>query len=66
MNPTWLAKQFVKELIRQPDLKCRDMQEIIEKRLKCKVSWSKFYRSRCMDMSKIEGKLSDNYGRIWE
>ncbi|KAL4592185.1 hypothetical protein LXL04_005172 [Taraxacum kok-saghyz] len=31
MNPTWLAKQFMKELIRKPNLKCKEMQAIVQK-----------------------------------
>ncbi|KAL4578632.1 hypothetical protein LXL04_014759 [Taraxacum kok-saghyz] len=66
MNPTWLARQFLKELVRQPNLKCREMQKIVESKFHCKVSWSKCYRAKCRAMSLIEGKLIDHYSRIWD
>ncbi|CAH1451549.1 unnamed protein product [Lactuca virosa] len=38
MNPTWLAKQFVKELVRKPKLKCKEMQTIIQRLgMQCQV-----------------------------
>ena len=66
LGPTWLAKQFVKELIRQPNLKCRDMMNIIHRKFHCKVSWDKAYRARCRALSLIEGKLSDHYAKVWD
>ncbi|XP_023755101.1 uncharacterized protein LOC111903563 [Lactuca sativa] len=66
MNPTWLAKQFVKELVRKPKLKCKEMQSIIQSKFHCKVSWSKCYRSRCRALSLIDGNLSDHYARVWD
>nr|KAJ0199810.1 hypothetical protein LSAT_V11C600299070 [Lactuca sativa] len=66
MNPTWLAKQFVKELLRKPKLKCKEIQAIIQSKFHCKVSWSKCYRSRCMALSFIDGKLSDHYEIVWD
>ncbi|KAI3720870.1 hypothetical protein L2E82_31868 [Cichorium intybus] len=66
IDPTWIARQFLKELIRKPNLKCKEMQGIIQSKFHCKVSWSKCYRARCRAMSLIEGKLSDHYARIWD
>ncbi|XP_042753314.1 uncharacterized protein LOC122195466 [Lactuca sativa] len=66
MNPIWLAKQFVKELVKQPKLKCQEMQAIIQSKFHCKVSWSKCYRSRCRVLSLIDGNLSDHYARVWD
>ena len=66
MNPTWLAKQFMKELIRKPNLKCKEMQTVVQSKFHCKVSWSKCYRARYRALSLIEGKLSDHYARVWE
>ncbi|XP_023767972.2 uncharacterized protein LOC111916541 [Lactuca sativa] len=66
MNPTWLAKQFVKELVRKPKLKCKEIQTIIQSKFHCKVSWSKCYRSRCRELSLIDGNLSDHYARVWD
>ncbi|KAL4587600.1 hypothetical protein LXL04_000472 [Taraxacum kok-saghyz] len=54
MNPTWLARQFLKEL------------KIVESKFHCKVSWAKCYRAKCRAMSLIEGKLTDHYSRIWD
>lgn len=66
MDPTWLARKFVKELIRKPNLKCKEMQVIIQSKFHCKISWSKCYRSRMMTLSIIHGKLSDHYARVWD
>ena len=66
MDPTWIARQLLKELIRQPKLKCKEMQAIIQSKFHCKISWSKCYRARCRAMSLIEGKLSDHYARVWD
>ncbi|CAI9271551.1 unnamed protein product [Lactuca saligna] len=30
MDPTWLARKFVKELIRKPNLNCKEMQGLVE------------------------------------
>nr|KAJ0186526.1 hypothetical protein LSAT_V11C900479900 [Lactuca sativa] len=38
MNPTWLAKQFVKELVRKPKLKCKEMLAIIQSKFHCKTT----------------------------
>ncbi|KAL7600142.1 hypothetical protein Lser_V15G22071 [Lactuca serriola] len=51
MDPTWLARKFVKELIRKPNLKCKEMQ--------C-------YRSRMRALSLIHGNLNDHYARVWD
>ncbi|CAH1423016.1 unnamed protein product [Lactuca virosa] len=32
MDPTWIARQFLKEMIRKPNLKCKEMQAIIQSR----------------------------------
>ncbi|CAH1444805.1 unnamed protein product [Lactuca virosa] len=38
MNPTWLAKQFVKELVRKPKLKYKEMQTISQRLgMQCQV-----------------------------
>nr|KAJ0211893.1 hypothetical protein LSAT_V11C400176320 [Lactuca sativa] len=63
MNPTWLAKQFVKELVKKPKLKCKETKTIIQSKFHCKVSWSKCYRSMCRALSLIHGKLSDHCAR---
>ncbi|CAI9287909.1 unnamed protein product [Lactuca saligna] len=36
MDPTWIARQFLKEMIRKPNLKCKEMQAIIQSRFHCK------------------------------
>ncbi|KAL7613226.1 hypothetical protein Lser_V15G06140 [Lactuca serriola] len=51
MDPTWLARKFVKDLIRKHNLKCKEMQ--------C-------YRSRMRALSLIHGNLSDHYTRVWD
>nr|KAJ0219739.1 hypothetical protein LSAT_V11C200065280 [Lactuca sativa] len=61
MDATWIARQFLKEMIRKPNVKCKEMQAIIQRRFHCKVSWSKFYRAKCRAISLIDGKLSDHY-----
>ncbi|CAI9265527.1 unnamed protein product [Lactuca saligna] len=66
MGPTWLGNQFLKELIRKPKLKCKEMQVIIQSRFHCNVSWSKCYRAKCSAMSLIEGRLSDHYAKVWD
>lgn len=66
MGPTWLGNQFLKELIRKPNLKCKEMQVIIQSRFHCNVSWSKCYRAKCRAMSLIEGRLSDHYVKVWD
>lgn len=66
MNPTWLARQFVKELIRKPNLKCKEMQAIIQGKFHCQISWAKCYRARMRALSLINGKLSDHYARVWD
>nr|KAJ0205778.1 hypothetical protein LSAT_V11C500284100 [Lactuca sativa] len=45
MNPTWLAKQFVKELVRKPKLKCKEMQTIIQIKFHCKDYGHELMRS---------------------
>lgn len=66
MDPTWIARQFLKEMIRKPNLKCKEMQAIIQSRFHCKVSWSKCYRAKCRAISLIDGKLSDHYVKVWD
>ncbi|KAL4568588.1 hypothetical protein LXL04_024203 [Taraxacum kok-saghyz] len=66
MDPTWLARQFVKELIRKPNLKSKEMQAIALSKYHCKVSWMKCYRARMRALSLINGKLSDHYAIVWE
>lgn len=66
MNPNWLSRHFMKDLIRKPNLKVKDMQAIIKHKFHCEVSWSKCYRARCRAMSIIEGKLTDHYARVWD
>ncbi|CAI9289304.1 unnamed protein product [Lactuca saligna] len=36
MDPTWIARQFLKEMIRKPNLKSKEMQAIIQSRFHCK------------------------------
>ncbi|KAL4578075.1 hypothetical protein LXL04_014191 [Taraxacum kok-saghyz] len=64
MDPTWLARQFVKELIRKPNLKSKEMQAIALSKYHCKVSWMKCYRARIRALSLINDKLSDHYARV--
>ncbi|CAI9274460.1 unnamed protein product [Lactuca saligna] len=66
MDPTWIARQVLKEMIRKPNLKCKEMQAIIQIRFHCKVSWSKCYRANCRTISLIDGKLSDHYAKVWD
>ena len=66
MTPSWLAGQFMKELVRKPNLKCKEMQAIIQNKFHCEVSWTRCYRARCRAMTLIEGKLSEHYGRVWD
>nr|KAJ0219374.1 hypothetical protein LSAT_V11C300103230 [Lactuca sativa] len=66
MDPTWIARQFLKEMIRKPNLKCKEMQAIIQSRFHCKVSWSKCYRAKCRAISLIDGKLSHHYEKVWD
>nr|KAJ0208221.1 hypothetical protein LSAT_V11C500298420 [Lactuca sativa] len=66
MDPTWIARQFLKEMIRKPNLKFKEMQAIIQIRFHCKVSWSKCYRAKCRAISLIDGKLSDHYVKVWD
>ncbi|CAI9302392.1 unnamed protein product [Lactuca saligna] len=66
MGPTWLGNKFLKELIRKPNLKCKEMQVIIQSRFHCNVSWSKCYRAKCRAMSLIQGRLSDHYAKVWD
>nr|KAJ0209776.1 hypothetical protein LSAT_V11C400211240 [Lactuca sativa] len=57
---------FLKEMIRKPNMKCTEMQAIIQRRFHCKVSWSKCYRAKCRAISLIDGKLSDHYTKVWD
>ena len=66
MDPTWIARQFLKEMMKQPNLKCKDMQAIIQSKFHCKVSWSKCYRAKCRALSLIDGRLSDHYAKVWD
>nr|KAJ0204298.1 hypothetical protein LSAT_V11C500273650 [Lactuca sativa] len=50
----WIARQFLKEMVRKPNLKCKKMQAIIQSRFHCKVSWSKCYRAKCREISLID------------
>ncbi|KAL4580314.1 hypothetical protein LXL04_016504 [Taraxacum kok-saghyz] len=65
MNPIWLAKQFVKEIISKPNFNCNKMHAVIQSKFYCTMSWSKCYRARCKTLSFIEGELSDHYARVW-
>ena len=66
MGPTWLARQFLKELIRQPTLKAKDIQAIVQHKFHTKISWVRSYRARNRAMAMIEGKLGDHYARVWD
>ena len=66
MDATWIARQFLKEMIRKPNMKCKEMQAIIQSKFHCKVSWSKCYRAKCRTISLIDGKLSDHYAKVWD
>ncbi|CAI9302910.1 unnamed protein product [Lactuca saligna] len=66
MGPTWLARQFLKELIRTPNLKAKEIQEKVQHKFHTKISWVRSYRARCRAMSMIEGKLGDHYARVWD
>ncbi|CAI9267967.1 unnamed protein product [Lactuca saligna] len=66
MGPTWLARQFLKELIRTPNLKDKEIQEKVQHKFHTKISWVRSYRARCRSMSMIEGKLGDHYARVWD
>nr|KAJ0186424.1 hypothetical protein LSAT_V11C900464390 [Lactuca sativa] len=65
MDPIWIIRQFLKEIVRKPNLKYKEMQAIIQSRFHCKVSWSKCYRSKCREISLIDGKLSDHHAKVW-
>nr|KAJ0217823.1 hypothetical protein LSAT_V11C300137190 [Lactuca sativa] len=56
MDPTWIARQFLKEMIRKPNMKCKEMQAIIQSKFHCKVSWSKCYREKCRAISFVRNK----------
>nr|KAJ0189577.1 hypothetical protein LSAT_V11C800415920 [Lactuca sativa] len=56
-SPRWLARHFLKELMMKPNLKTK---------FHCGVSWSKAYKTRCREMSIIDGKLTDHYARVWD
>ncbi|CAH1425774.1 unnamed protein product [Lactuca virosa] len=36
MDLTWIARQFLKEMVRKPNMKCKEMQAIIQSRFHCK------------------------------
>nr|KAJ0225654.1 hypothetical protein LSAT_V11C100002940 [Lactuca sativa] len=59
MDPTWITRHFLKEMIRKPNLKCKEM-------LHCKVSCLKCYRANFKEISLIDGKLSDHYAKVWD
>ncbi|XP_052620937.1 uncharacterized protein LOC128126840 [Lactuca sativa] len=53
-------------MTRKPNLKCKEMQAIIQSKFHYKVSSSKCYRAKCMAISLIDGKLSDHYAKVWD
>nr|KAJ0228024.1 hypothetical protein LSAT_V11C100048290 [Lactuca sativa] len=58
MDPTWIATHFLKEMVRKPNMKCKEMQAIIQSRFHCKVSWSKCCRAKVigLDGSFLKGQ----------
>nr|KAJ0201908.1 hypothetical protein LSAT_V11C600309670 [Lactuca sativa] len=55
MDPTWIARQFLKEIVRKPNLKCKEMQVIIQR-----GSIARFHGQNV-----IEQSLSDHYAKVW-
>nr|KAJ0194299.1 hypothetical protein LSAT_V11C800433450 [Lactuca sativa] len=43
MHPNWLARHFAKDLMRKPNLKCKETQSLIRNKFHCEVYWSKAY-----------------------
>lgn len=66
VNPTWIAKQFLKQLCAKPKMKGREMKEEVKKKFLCVVSKGQCYRAKKKALEIINGKLTEHYARIWD
>nr|KAJ0188957.1 hypothetical protein LSAT_V11C800430950 [Lactuca sativa] len=50
MGPTWLARQFLKELIKTPNMKPKETQEKVQHKFHTKISWVGIGMSKGTDL----------------
>ncbi|KAL4572632.1 hypothetical protein LXL04_019412 [Taraxacum kok-saghyz] len=62
----WLAKHYVKDIIRKPKFSSTDMKEDALRKFSIEVSKSQCYRAKVRAREMIEGKLHEHYARIWD
>lgn len=66
VTPSWIAKHYVDEMIRNPTLKIRELKDGIRRKFSFKVSTPQCQRARANALFLIEGKLSDHYAKVWD
>ncbi|XP_076897426.1 uncharacterized protein LOC143550705 [Bidens hawaiensis] len=61
---TWIAKRFFKQIIQNPEISYRKIQEDILKKYQCKVSHGQCGRAKDKVLDDYEGGLKEHYARL--
>ncbi|CAI9273729.1 unnamed protein product [Lactuca saligna] len=62
----WLAKHYIKDIIRKPKMTLPEMMEDVLTKYSVKVSKGQCHRARVRAREMIEGKLEEHYAKIWD
>nr|KAJ0198923.1 hypothetical protein LSAT_V11C600306500 [Lactuca sativa] len=62
----WLAKHYIKDIIRKPKMTLPGMMEDVLTKYSVKVSKGQCHRARVRAREMIKGKLEDHYAKIWD
>ncbi|KAD5960286.1 hypothetical protein E3N88_11758 [Mikania micrantha] len=61
---SWIAKRYFKQIIQNPEISLRDMQEDIKRKYECKVSIGQCSRAKKKVLDEFEGGLKEHYGKL--
>lgn len=65
ITSNWIARNYAKTIMLNPSIKIRDIQALILKKYKCKVTISQARRGKVKALKQYETCLQDHYGMLW-
>ncbi|GJW95120.1 hypothetical protein Tco_0174792 [Tanacetum coccineum] len=61
----WIARNYAKKIMINPNIKIREIVELILKKYKCKVTLSQARRGKKKALNQYQTCLEDHYGMLW-
>ncbi|KAG5522743.1 hypothetical protein RHGRI_034780 [Rhododendron griersonianum] len=66
MNSSWLARIYFDDIRISPNIKTKELVEKVRQDFTCNVSRSQCYMARRKVLRKIEGRVEDQYAKLWD